>query len=100
MMYSGLYQAVVTFYAVNRIIMDTTNAKRAIDSIRAKHSILVDINSFLADGFRAIDCISDENKFPSPIPTPNNAITEIPAPINFAALASIINSPFLMFLSL
>ena len=64
-----------------------------MDSIKAKHNIPVEIKSFFADGFLAIDCMSEENRFPNPIPTPNRAIIEIPAPINFAALASIFISP-------
>lgn len=74
---------------VNKIIIATTKARSAIDSIKAKQSIPVDIKSFLADGFRAMEFIKDENKLPRPRPTPNNATTAIPAPINFAAAASI-----------
>jgi hypothetical protein len=51
------------------------------------------MRSFLADGFLAIEFTRDENKFPSPTPTPNKARTAIPAPINFAAAASIFLSP-------
>jgi hypothetical protein len=79
---------------VNKIIIATTKANNAMDSIRAKQSIPVETRSFLAAGFLAIDFMSEENKFPNPNPTPNRAITEIPAPINLAALASIFNSPF------
>ena len=75
--------------------MATTKANRASDSINAKQSIPVEIKSFLADGFLAIALISDEKRFPSPMPTPKSAMTEIPAPINFAALASIFIFPFL-----
>ena len=78
------------------MIIATTNANKAIDSIKAKHNIPVDTRSFLAEGFLAIDWIRDENKFPSPIPTPNRAMTDIPAPINLAAPASIVHSPSLM----
>lgn len=77
---------------VNSIIIATTNASNAIDSIKAKHNIPVDIKSFLAEGFLAIEFIRDENKFPNPRPTPNNAMTASPAPINFAAAASILFS--------
>ena len=49
-----------------------------------------------AAGFLAIEDTKDEKIFPIPIPTPANAITARPAPINFAASASIIL--FLLFL--
>ena len=78
------------------MIIATTKASSAIDSINAKHNIPVETRSFLAEGFLAIDWMRDENKFPNPIPTPNRAITDIPAPINFAAPASIVHSPSLM----
>lgn len=76
------------------MIIATTKANKAIDSINAKQSIPVETKSFFADGFLAIDFINEEKRFPSPIPTPNKAITEIPAPINFAALASIFQYSF------
>jgi hypothetical protein len=79
----------LSFFQENKIIIATTKASKAIDSIRAKHNIPVDTRSFLADGFLDIDFISEENRFPSPNPTPNKAITDIPAPINFAAATSI-----------
>ena len=72
------------------MIMATTNAKRAIDSINANESILADIKSFLADGFLAMELIRDEKRFPNPIPTPANETTAMPAPINLAAPISIL----------
>jgi hypothetical protein len=77
------------------MIIATTNAKRAIDSINAKHNIPVDIRSFFADGFLDIDFMREENRLPSPNPTPNKAITAIPAPINLAAATSIFLPPFI-----
>jgi hypothetical protein len=75
---------------LKRIIIATTNAKRAMDSVNANPIIPIGKTSSLADGLRAIAVIRFEKILPNPIPTPNSANIANPAPIIFAADISIV----------
>jgi len=74
---------------VKRSSKAITKANNATASVNAKPKISIPKTSFFAAGFLPTAVTNDAKIFQIPTPTPANAITANPAPINFAASISI-----------